>query len=392
MELSLDESNRCQEVTTQLLTRTLNDCEKLGLETTCHGAHAHLDKKRWKKLQSQKDVTIYADRSATSAWLPIMRREEWKCPVAVTAVGRMECSLDDVLFSLMVPNSASQRLRSFLMDRRPERNCQLVPLVTPTPERPFEFLAISRFVNAQYSEWPLIFQTMKEMVVVIATGKINAMHGKRCGYELVQSISLNHASSMPRARVVQTRVFWEQSDGSIAIYTKLIVDAKHRIADSVTQLLMGRELLGFWKYVPRSLETKKLWWCVKNKKALIHTLRTFSVSYDNDESMICKLRPKTLPSKKAVARRQCEFCDTRLCHGSKCRVTCHLTMVLSSDTGFLEQTLVVCLRCAAFVRSRNSGAIARSLLDDLEQTSFRSALSYTKVVIRGKERTSVKSI
>ncbi|KAG3200333.1 hypothetical protein PC128_g4662 [Phytophthora cactorum] len=383
MELSPEDCKRCQDLSKQLLSKTLQDCEELGLETTCDGAHANLDKKRWKKLQSKQDVTIYADRNANSAWLPVMSRYDWECPVAVTAVGRMECSLDDALFALMTPNTASHRLRSFLMDRHPEKNCQLAPIVTPTQEAPFQFLAVSRFVNTQ--SWPFtMFKSPREMVLTLATGKITALNGKRCGYEMAQSIPLRSQGThapMPQLRALQARIFWEQPDGSIGVYTKLIVDAKYRLSDSVKQLMLCRAVLSFWKFVPRSLETKKLWWCVKNKKALIHKLRTYSQSGGSEESANCELKSPKFRSKETVSN-PCEFCDAWLCGGSKCRISCQLKMVLSSETGFLEQTLTLCPHCAAFVRSRNSAAIARATLLEMEQSSFGSASSFTKALAR----------
>ncbi|KAF4135148.1 hypothetical protein GN958_ATG15642 [Phytophthora infestans] len=392
MELSPEDCEHCQDLTKLLLSKTLQDCEELGLETTCGGAHANLDKKRWKKLQSQRDVTIYADRNAHSAWLPMMRQEDWEYPVAVTAVGRMECSVDDVLFALMTPNTASQRLRSFLMDRRPEKNCQLTPIVTPTQEEPFQFLAVSRFVNVH--SWPFtMFKGPRQMVLTIATGKLIALNGKRCAYEMAQSISLRSQGQhtpMPQLRAVQARIFWEQPDGSIAVYNKLIVDAKYRLSDSVKQLMLCRAVLGFWKYVPRSLETKKLWWCVKNKKALTHELRTYSRSEKYEGSASCEITTLKPQSKQTVTN-QCEFCDTWLCGGSKSRTPCHLKMVLSCETGFLEQTLMLCPPCAAFVRSRSSAAIARAALLEVEQSSFGSASSFTKASSREDDTFSTAS-
>ncbi|KAG1706875.1 hypothetical protein DVH05_027724 [Phytophthora capsici] len=362
MDFSPQDCKRCQDLTQQLLEKTLDDCEELEFD----GEHATLDKKRWKRLQTQENVTIYADRTANSAWLPVMNRDEWEYPVAVTALGRMECSLDDLLFALMTPTTASQRLRSFLMDRRPEKNCQLVPIVTPTQESPFQFQALSRFVCTQ--NWPFtMFKGPREMVLAIGTGKFTTPSGKLYGYEMVQSVSLRSHSQMPRSRVLQARVFWGQPDGSISVYNKLIVDAKSRLSDSVKQLMLCRAVVGFWKFVPRSLETKKLWWCLKNKKTLILNLQ--------EESTGCAVQSQ--PHKQSVSNR-CEFCDTFLCGGSKCRTSCQLKLVLSGETGFLEQRLTLCPRCALFVRSRDSAEIARAALVDTEQSSFGSLSSFTK--------------
>ncbi|POM75479.1 Hypothetical protein PHPALM_7414 [Phytophthora palmivora] len=380
MELTPGDCERCQDLTKQLLEKTLDDCEELGLETTCDGAHANLDKKRWKKIQSHSDVTVYADRNANSAWLPVMRRDDWGYPVAVTAVGRMDVSLEDLLFALVTPNSSAQKLRSFLMERRPEKNCQLAPIVTPTQESPFQFLAVTRFVNTQ--NWPFtMFKGPREMSLVLASGVVTTKKGRRYGYEMAQSICLRNQgqrNSLPRSRALQARVFWEQHDGSIAVYNKLIIDAKNRLSDSMKQGMLSRAVLNFWKFVPRSLETKKLWWCVKNKKSLIHELRKHHQSECTKESTGCEAKAVKNQSKQTVAN-QCEFCATWLCGGSKCRISCQLKMVLTSETGFLEQTLTLCPRCAVFVRNRNAIDIARADLVEMEQTSFGSAASFTKL-------------
>ncbi|KAE9006219.1 hypothetical protein PR003_g16944 [Phytophthora rubi] len=97
MELSLQDQEHCRDLTTQLLDRSLYECEELGLGTSHSGTHADLNSRRWKKLQSHPDVTLYADRSPGSNWLPVMNRGDWEQPVAVTSVGEIKCSLDDLL-------------------------------------------------------------------------------------------------------------------------------------------------------------------------------------------------------------------------------------------------------------------------------------------------------
>ncbi|KAF1784184.1 hypothetical protein GQ600_1570 [Phytophthora cactorum] len=119
LELSAEDREHCQDVTTQLLDRTLFECEELDLDTTNSNCHARLDNKRWKKLQSHPSVTLYADRRPNAAWLPVMHREDWEHPISVMAVGEMNCSVDDVLLALMTPDVATQRMRSVLRGRLP---------------------------------------------------------------------------------------------------------------------------------------------------------------------------------------------------------------------------------------------------------------------------------
>jgi hypothetical protein len=386
MELLPRDCQLCTDQAKTLLDHTLHECKKLGL-----GAHscANLDKTRWKKLQSHPDLTIYADRDASAAWLPGMRREDWEFPVSVTAIGRMECSLDDMLLALVTPNAAAQRLRSSLMNRRPEKNCQMQAIVTPTQEAPFRFLAATRFIIAQ--SWPLaLFTSPREMVLAVATGELTTEEGGRCGYEMVQSAPIQQYVSggkhLPRAHLVQARVFWEQPDGTSVVYTKVVVDSKNRLSNSVKQNSLCRTVQDFWAFVPRCCETKKLWWCVKNKKTLVRQLQTSSQNREPGGSSVCAATSKEAQRKTQRANR-CEFCETWPCGGSKCCTSSQLKMMLSSETGILEQKLTLCPRCVSFVRSRSAADVARATLVDWEPTSYGSAASFTKPSVNWDEDT-----
>ena len=84
IKLTPQDHEDCRDLTMQLLDRALYDCDELGLGTTTHVAsHVDMNSRRWKKLQSYADVTLYADQTANSAWLPVMNREDWEHPVAV---------------------------------------------------------------------------------------------------------------------------------------------------------------------------------------------------------------------------------------------------------------------------------------------------------------------
>uniref|UniRef100_M4BJY3 Uncharacterized protein n=1 Tax=Hyaloperonospora arabidopsidis (strain Emoy2) TaxID=559515 RepID=M4BJY3_HYAAE len=395
MELSRADCNVCRDLTQQLFQQALHDCVELGIPATTDANQVQFDKKRWKKLESNTHVSVYADRTPDSAWLPMMRRQEWEYPVAVTAVGRMECSLDDVLFAVMTPNAAILKLRAFLMDHRLEKNCQLVPIETPTHDEPFRFLAATRFVNTH--NWPFtMFKSPREMILAIATGYTTTAGGKACAYELIQSVELPCKESrnntlMSRSRALQARLFWTQDDGSIAVYCKLVVDAKNCLSDVVKQGTLCQSVLRFWKFVPRSLETKKLWWCVKNKRRLIQELRTTSPSQCAEKVVTCAAKSLKLQSKRGGVTR-CEFCEKELCGDPKCRRSCQLKMILSSRTGILEQMLTLCLRCATFVRNQKAADIARAQLVELDQTSYCSGASFTKVSsARNEEGSSLTS-
>ncbi|KAI9916642.1 hypothetical protein PsorP6_016880 [Peronosclerospora sorghi] len=358
MDLSPQDRKVCKAATDQLLEEALHQCHEMGLESMGDVNGAHLDKKRWKKIQSHEHVTMYVDRNTKSAWVP-----DWENPIAVTTIGRMPCSLDDVLLALICPDTATYRVRNLLMGLRGD-NCQHASIITPTQQDPFHFLTVMRLVFLPH--WPFtMFSSPREMVLAVATGFSTTKNGKRCAYEVAQSVDLSclkSTKSIPRVHARQSQIFWEQRDGSIAVYSKVTTDAKNHFPDSFNQLLLCRTSREFWKFVPRSFETKKLWWCVKNKTHLMEKLGTSSQSRT---AASCALTDQSKQSERAV----CEFCNLRLCGVSKCQIFCQLEMILSCETGFLQQRLNLCLRCATFVRNQSSTDIARAQLDDLEQTS-----------------------
>ncbi|GMF66631.1 unnamed protein product [Phytophthora fragariaefolia] len=359
-ELSPQEQEHCRDLTTHLLDRTLYECEELGLGTAHTGTHADLNCRRWRKLQSHPDVTLYADRSPGSAWIPAMNRDDWEQPVAVITVGEIKSSLDDVLLALVSPDISTIKLRGVLMGRRPETNLTLLPIVTPTQASPFQFLGVARFVNTQH--WPLtMFVDPREMVLALATGEVVTANRRRFGYEIILSVPLFKNSFMPRTQVVETRVFWEQPDGSVGMYSKLIVDITNHLPESVKQAMLCRGVMRFWKFIPRSVETKKLHWCLKHRKTLVRDIQPQSQVPGRDKCGGCCVSTHKSqhgsPSKRKQSR--CELCDVWLCSKSSCRSACQITAVVRNESKKRQKDLTVCPRCMTFVRYQSAVNVAR---------------------------------
>jgi hypothetical protein len=369
MGLSPEDREHCQDLTTQLLDRTLFDCEELGLDS---GSHANLDSKRWKKLQSHADETLYADRGPNAVNFPGMHREDWENPVGVVALGRMNCSLDDVLLALVTPDVATQRLRSLLLGRRSETNYCHEPIVRPTQTSPFQSLAVIRYVNSQH--WPFtMFVGPREVVLACATGEVVSADGRRVGYEIIQSVALQdrfaRSSSLPRSHVVKARVFWELPDGSVSFYSKLLVDAKQLMPDAVKQSMLCRVVVDFWKFVPRCAEMKKLRWCMKNRKLATRGLASLPQSTGCAGCGIMKQKSQSSSS----SEKRCELCERWLCGDSYCLASCQVKMVHCSETKMYEQTLMVCPQCIAFVRSQSAVDVARSEIVDGQNIYYGAA-------------------
>ncbi|GMF17196.1 unnamed protein product [Phytophthora lilii] len=359
LDLSPEDREHCRDLTTQLLDRTLYDCEELCLEV---GGHAKLDSRRWKKLQTHLNVSLYADRTHGAAWLPVMNRKDWANPTAAVAVGEMKGSLDDVLLALVTPNAATYRLRNVLMGRF-ETNCRHDLIVRPTQANPFQCLAVIRSVTTQH--WPFTMLVgPREMVIACATGQVVSASGKRYGYEMIQSVSLRHtypqSTALPRSQLVKARIFWDAPNGVVLMYNKLVVDAKNHLPDSVKQGMLCRSIISFWKFVPRSVEIKKLRWCLKNKNSYMDKI--IPRPHLRGCAACGVIMHKSSKNSKSKTE-QCEICEAWLCGNSYCREYCQLKMVSCSETSTYEEMLLFCPRCIELVNSRNALDIARIELE-----------------------------
>ncbi|KAJ8577022.1 hypothetical protein ON010_g2186 [Phytophthora cinnamomi] len=380
LDLSPEDQEYCRDVTTHLLDRTLYECEELGLDAAPNAKLARLDNRRWKKLQSHLNTTLYADRSPNAAWSPTMHREDWEHPVAVVGIGVFECSLDDMLLALVTPDVETQKMRSVVMGRRAEAHCHHQTIVRPTQAKPFHLLAVSRFVNTQH--WPYtMFLGPRETVLAFATGEVVSSNGKRIGYEIIQSVSLEQtyprSASLPRSHMIKARVFWEQPDGSVGIYSKLVVDVKSHLPDSVKLGTVCRAAMCLWKFVPRSIEIKKLRWCLKNRKVMTRELQRDSRRLGCAACGVITQQSQAVNkggAKNDSPRNRCEFCEAWLCGMAYCRASCQIKMINCSETKIYEQAVLVCPRCILFVRSMPASGIVRSELLEAQKHSHTDAI------------------
>ncbi|CAI5708544.1 unnamed protein product [Peronospora effusa] len=363
LKLTPQDKEDCRDLTMQLLDRALYDCDELGLGTTHVASHADMSSRRWKKLQSHTNVTLYADQTANSAWHPVMNREDWEHPVAVVAICQLKCSVDDMLLALMAPSLTTVHLRCLLLDR-PSQHAELVPIVKPTETSPFQFLGVLRVVYTQ--NWPMtMFISPREMVLMIATGDVVTANGRRFGYEILLSVPICRGSGMTRTQVLETRVFWDHPDGTVGMYIKHTIDIKAHFPESVKIGIICHEFMRFWKFIPRSITTKKLRWCLKYKRILSCGLQSqFQVMGGSVSCGGCgTYAPKLVNGKpRKNDGYRCTLCDVWLCWKSSCRTSCQVTAALGEGSSVGEKELALCPRCILFAQNASAVNIACSEL------------------------------
>ncbi|KAG3112983.1 hypothetical protein PI124_g7291 [Phytophthora idaei] len=267
VELSPVDREYCRDVTLQVLDRTLHDyADTASWASGSSSSDSDVEHEGWKKLRSQGNVSMFAEKTTDLRWMTSMRGGGWQHPVAVVAVGRMCCSLQEVLYGLVASDPAEFKLRSVLMDSKVEDDVEVEAITAPSEGEPFEFMGVTRYVDNHGC-----FHRPHEYVLVVATGEVFTSCGEHLGYQICQSVSLSQwpvTNTVTRKRVIQARVLRELPDGSVGVYYKIIVDSRSFVPKSVVQASLWRVVQDFWKMAPRCADAKKLCYCVEHRDVL----------------------------------------------------------------------------------------------------------------------------
>ncbi|KAE9022353.1 hypothetical protein PF005_g5570 [Phytophthora fragariae] len=265
MELTPADIEYCRDITLNVLDRTFHDyADTASWASGSSSSRSEVEHDGWKRLRSQDNVSMYAERASDLSWVSSMRGGGWRHPVAVVAVGRICCSLQDVLYGLVVSDPAEFKLRAALMGQKGEDDVQIAAITVPSEGEPFQFMGVTRYiVNHGCLSRP------QEYVLVTATGEVFTSCGEHLGYEITQSVSMSRwpvKSSAERKQVLQARVLRELPDGSVGVYHKIVVDSRNFIPDTVVQTSLWHAIRNFWKMTPRCAEAKKLCYCVEHSR------------------------------------------------------------------------------------------------------------------------------
>ncbi|KAG7388124.1 hypothetical protein PHYPSEUDO_013084 [Phytophthora pseudosyringae] len=385
--LSPADRELCRDMTLKVLDRALHDyADTASWASGSSCSRFDAEHEGWRKLRSQGTVAMYAERTTDLdlAGATAMRDGGWHHPVAVVAVGRMSCSLEDVLYGLVASDPAEFKLRSVLMDRNAEDDVAVEAITVPSEGDPFQFMGVTRHVVNRGC-----FHRPHEFVLVSATGEVHTSCGEHLGYEVCQSVSMSRwpvNSTATRKQLIQARVLRELPDGSVGVYYKVIVDSRNLTPDYVVQASLWHAVQDFWKTTPRCADAKKLCYCVEHR----HTMRLSARHSPCGStcgvcgSPLVKGRRGSLGgiatsilhgatgSAFSLAYR-CALCSASVCSKSRC---CSMRQLVRIDRSSLDtnrQTVAICTCCAEAIRSENSTEIARRGLQEVH-ASFKEKL------------------
>ncbi|KAL4134278.1 hypothetical protein PRIC2_004587 [Phytophthora ramorum] len=358
LELTEAQHQHCQDLTFQLLGRTLHSYDERNSyrdsNTGLPRHHASLDNRRWRRLKTQANASLYAERSSGS-WRDLAFADDnMGNPCVLLAAGTIDSTLDEVMFGLAAPDFAAMRVRSEVLANQSVDGAVLAQLAGPTEADPFQFMGVLWLVGEQ--SWPLnIVVRPRDFVIVFATGVITRSNGERIGYEVVQSIDLPQCPEllkpMIRGKLMHGAIYKEQQVGTVDVYIQMYAETHGRILDKIVATAMWESALGFWR-APRLSELKKLqWW---KEQASSNGCNTEATQCN---SCLKKSRASSWRrSAHLSAHNTCILCTTPVC--SSCRVKRTLKMPSEHSGKLLDIHVVVCPACMRFVLELSPSAIA----------------------------------
>ncbi|KAG6959011.1 hypothetical protein JG687_00009024, partial [Phytophthora cactorum] len=260
LQLTVEEQERCQELTMQLLDQTLRSYDERGV--AANGSplhHSCLASARWKRVKTQHNASLYCERHRGGPHDLHMPWGSWKSPLVLLAVGTIQGSLDDVMLGLTTQSFGDMQLRAASMASQEIRGAMLAKISGPTEEDPFNSQSVVWMVGEQ--KWPLSMVVHpRDFVNLWAFGVITTASGDRIGYEVVQPAQLPQCPELPgsikRGKFMYGALFREQG-GTVDAYIQVHVETMGSVVNAVMMNAMWSSTLGFWKS-PRLSEEKRL--------------------------------------------------------------------------------------------------------------------------------------
>ncbi|KAI9920256.1 hypothetical protein PsorP6_015924 [Peronosclerospora sorghi] len=271
VDLTVDEQERCHELTLQFLDRTLRSYEER--EATRYGTsrcHSTLDSVRWKRHLTRSNVSLYSERDHGGQRDLHMPGEQWKYSDVLLAVGTIRAPLDDVMLGLTTPTFGDLRIRAASTVSHDIRGATLATIAGPTELDPFQSLSLMWIVGEP--SWPLnLLVRPRDFMSLSATGIITRGNGDRIGYDLLQPAQLPQRARFPnrraRGKLMYGALFKEQHDGTVDVYIQLHIQGMGYLADTFHLNSCWSAMLGFWEAPRLAMEKKLQWWILHRSHA-----------------------------------------------------------------------------------------------------------------------------
>lgn len=348
----------------------------LQLEHFTRVQRQQVDESAWKLVKQREGVRVYAERTRRSSSLggsgDADKREVDTSEAAASAgaglptmlvVGSVEGSLDDMMYGVVNHTLEAMRIKSSYVGDNVADAAVLATLVAPTPEKPFQSLAIKWMENEQARVYRPVVRN-RDFVYMETTGFAHTAAGERLGYHLLHSVHF------PQTHELEARVrgnmsvcgLYREVPGSnrVEVYVTGILNPGGSIMRSIVVSASADALVSAWRNVECAY-MKKLTWMLRT------TPRSFSVageslSSDSDDGrgsrsrrssdatracVTCSKGQSSLGMSRVLLRdvrkRRCNLCWKYVC--TDCRVKKLLSHVNSPADKLRQREFAFCAKC-----------------------------------------------
>ncbi|GAB9468768.1 hypothetical protein Gpo141_00006075 [Globisporangium polare] len=324
-----------------------------------------LSRKHWKSIKSHDDLTVYKERNPQRIAASDVG-ENWTDPKLLVTAGSIVGELDDLMYGVVTPDTASMLLKASVTKSRLIGGAVLHQLQGPTTNEPFRFLGVKWFVMAPPTTLNSVVRP-RDAVFVEATGIKVLPNGQRFGYQVMQSIDIpgyasleNSHHAIVRARLSICSVFKQLANGTVDVYVRGYVAASSDIA---SLKLAANVSLSSWNAIGCA-QFKKLMWCAQHPRfgRTSPGNNNRNSSSSNGVKMATRIQqPRSCAdcSKRFGAFSSnpglCVLCEQWLC--SKCRVVTKLRDV-DAELRLEEREAVVCHKCVTHANRQSTVVVA----------------------------------
>ncbi|KAF4034776.1 hypothetical protein GN244_ATG13228 [Phytophthora infestans] len=378
LQLTVEEQERCQERTLQLLDQTLRSYDERGV--AANGSplhHSRLTSARWKRVKTQLYTSLYCERRRGGPQDLHMPWGNWKSPLVLLAVGTIHSCLDDVMLGLTTQSFGDMQLRAASMASQEIRGAMLAKISGPTEEDPFNSQSVVWMVGEQ--KWPLsMVVNPRDFVNLCACGIITTANGDRIGYEIVQPAQLPQCPELPgsikRGKFMYGALFREEN-GAVDVYIYVHVETMGAGVNAVMMNGIWSSILGFWK-APSFSEEKKLEWCVITNavKRASSKRKTSETKSRTDLPSCSRCTAVLVPRNQSEYSRgtiTCAACASILCFSCSVKRTIKTTTGSSKGAVTRNVAIRLCKNCLKLIEKESAAKIA------WEQYQYRLMYSAT---------------
>ncbi|CAH0478069.1 unnamed protein product [Peronospora belbahrii] len=353
LEISTQEDNMLVELTEALTQHNLAQCS-----TVLVTKHGHADSRAWKELRHKDNIRIYKERP---------RSKSMPTTPSLLLLGKMQGSLDDVMYAIMTPTEESLKIKSSCMQDGAIDHKVLREIVRPSTDNPFRHISINWSLYADANP--------HDYVCVDATGITQTLRGERVGFHLSHSVAFSPLPDFSKSHGVERgnrsicSLYKETPTGEVECYVRgffNFCNSDNELMTTIYLHAIANQWLSFSRQVDFAHMKKLVWRLRRNSSsssdfviaaaAEEHKRKTLEATLSrHDSCRVCRKTFGLLDRKKT-----CKNCEQVIC--PRCRIKKRVCVFAPDQRTLLEKKRSFCAPCIEQVAMSNARVIAQEEL------------------------------